>query len=155
MNLDEIINYRQVSDRIASSGQPEKQQFEWIASAGYEAVVNLSMPDSENALADEGSVVSCLKMIYVHIPVPFDAPQRRHLSLFLQFMSALSGQRVWVHCALNYRVSAFLYQYWRLSLGASPEQAQQVMLPTWKPDSVWRQFMSIEVDEAERPVQVP
>jgi len=143
----DITNFIQVSDHIASSGQPSQHQFKLIASEGYKAIVNLAMPDSENAIPEEGSIVTALKMLYVHIPVPFDTPEITHLQDFINIMNALSEQKVWVHCVVNYRVSAFLYQYWRIVNKASPEVARKVMHPSWEPDKVWQQFMKIEVNE--------
>lgn len=43
-------------------------------------------------------------------------------------MDALSDQIVWIHCALNHRVSAFLYQYRRLTQNLKHEEAEKVML---------------------------
>ena len=149
MCIKDIKNYLQISERIASSGQPEENQFKSIANAKYDVVVNLAMPNSENALPEEGNVVTANKMVYVHIPVPFDAPDIIHLKQFISIMKAFSEQRVWVHCVVNYRVSAFLYQYLRLVQGASEEQAQKVLLPSWQPNDVWKRFMTISTEQIE------
>ncbi|MCG8485969.1 MAG: phosphatase, partial [Chromatiales bacterium] len=74
MAIENITNYIRISDRIASSGQPEEQQFKDIAQAGFQVVINLAMPNSDNAIPEEGYIVTARKMSYVHIPVPFDAP---------------------------------------------------------------------------------
>lgn len=74
MALEEITNYMLVTDRIASSGQPDEMQFKDIAQAGYEVVINLAMPNSENAIPEEGYIVTAREMQYIHIPVPFEAP---------------------------------------------------------------------------------
>jgi protein tyrosine phosphatase (PTP) superfamily phosphohydrolase (DUF442 family) len=143
MSLREITNYLQVSERIASSGQPEEEQFRDIAKSGYGVVINLAMPNSTNAIPEEGNIVSALKMAYLHIPVPFEAPEASHLRAFIGSMQVFSDRKIWVHCVVNYRVSAFLYQYWRLALGAAPEEARKVMLPSWEPNEVWRKFMAL------------
>ncbi|SMN00465.1 hypothetical protein SPONN_1707 [uncultured Candidatus Thioglobus sp.] len=143
MNIKEIKNFIQASELIASSGQPTEQQIKFIAFAGYEVIINLAMPNSDNAIPEEGNIVTALKMIYIHIPVPYEAPNKTHLNNFLHIMEALSNQKVWVHCALNYRVSAFLYQYGRLSLKVNHQEAQKFMLPSWNPDDVWQEFMLI------------
>ncbi len=143
MCTEKIINQMRLSERIASSGQPEEREFKTIALAGYEAVINLAMPNSENAIPGEGNIVTALNMIYIHIPVPFDAPNKAQLNNFLNIMDGLSTRKVWVHCVLNYRVSAFLYHYWRYALKASDEEAQKVILPSWQPNSVWQHFMGI------------
>ena len=41
----DIHNHYRLTDSIASSGQPLEDQFKEIAEAGYEAVINLAMPD--------------------------------------------------------------------------------------------------------------
>lgn len=128
MSISEIINYIQISEHIASSGQPDEHQFKLIALEGYKAVINLAMPYSENAIPDEGNIVTALKLLYVHIPVPFDNPNVAHLHDYINVMDALSKQKVWVHCVVNYRASAFLYQYWHIVNKASPAEARKVML---------------------------
>jgi protein tyrosine phosphatase (PTP) superfamily phosphohydrolase (DUF442 family) len=147
MSIQDIGNYIQVSDRIASSGQPEDYQFKDIAEAGYEAVINLAMPNSENAIPEEGNIVTSLKMTYVHVPVPFDAPDVFHLRDFIKVMGALSDRKVWVHCVVNYRVSAFLYQYYRLVHGAQQQEAKKVMLASWEPNEIWQRFMALSSEE--------
>ena len=146
MGMDDITNYLQISDRIASSGQPEEHQFKDIAKANYQAVINLAMPNSENAIPEEGNIVTAHKMVYVHIPVPFDAPTVEHVRQFIKIMNVFSEQKVWVHCALNYRVSAFLYHYQRLQ-GATDEQASCAILPSWQPNEVWQRFMTLSMKE--------
>lgn len=147
MSIEEIKNYIQVSDRIASSGQPGEQQFRDIADAGYQVVCNLAMPDSENAIPEEGSIVTAHRMVYVHIPVPFDAPSIDHFRTFIRVMDAFSDKRVWVHCVVNYRVSAFLYQYLRLGQGVTQDEARKAMLSTWEPNAVWQRFMAYEIED--------
>ena len=147
MGIEKIENYIQVSDRIASSGQPEAHQFADIAEAGFEAVINLAMPDSDNAIPEEGNIVTSLEMTYVHIPVPFEAPDVSHLRAFIKVMEAFSHRKVWIHCVFNYRVSAFLYQYQRLVHGVQPHEAKKVMLPSWEPDDIWQRFMELSDEE--------
>lgn len=147
MSVEAVKNYIRVSDRIASSGQPKGEQFKAIAGAGYQVVINLAMPDSDNVIPEEGNIVTACRMAYVHIPVPFDAPDAGHLKRFIGVMAAFADQRVWVHCALNYRVSAFLYQYQRLVHGMAPAEAGMVMLPSWEPGEVWRRFMSLSGEQ--------
>ncbi len=85
-------------------------------------------------------------MTYVHIPVPFDAPDIDHLGMFLGVMNRFPDKKIRVHCAVNMRVSAFLYRYQRLVGGKKHEEALRVMLPTWKPIKVWQRFMALELE---------
>ncbi len=143
--MDQIINHIQLTEDVATSGQPTAAQFELIARAGYAAVINLAMPDSDRALADEGSVVTGFGMAYVHIPVPFEAPTARHLRQFIGAMRAFEGERVWVHCAVNARVSAFMYHYLRRVRGLPETAARSPILDRWEPemDPVWRDFLAM------------
>ncbi len=143
MCLAEIKHYHFISDRLTSSGQPSAEQLNDIATAGFKVVINLAMADSKNAISNEGGLVTSLGMVYVHQPVPFDVPSVSHLKAFFQAMREHENKKVWVHCALNYRVSAFLYHYHRMVLHQSDVEAKQVMLPSWQPNAVWQQFLSL------------
>lgn len=147
MSIEDITNYKSVTDFLASSGQPDEMQFKEIAAAGYEVVINLAMPNSDNAIPEEGYIVTARKMVYAHLPVPFEAPTVEHLRSFLALMAAFEGKKCWVHCVVNYRVSAFLYQYFRLVRNVSANEAKKVILAEWNPDPVWREFMALETED--------
>ncbi len=140
MSIDNILNTLSINKNVYTSGQPSPSQFMDIADAGFTSVINLAMPDSTNALPDEGGFVSEAGMNYFHIPVPFGAPTRAHLSLFLKLMKALEKDKIWVHCALNWRVSAFMYHYQKNVLNLS-ESERVPMLESWQPDEVWQEFL--------------
>ena len=144
MSIEDITNYKSISDVLASSGQPDEIQFKEIAAAGFEVVINLAMPNSDGAIPEEGYIVTARRMAYVHLPVPFEAPTAEHLKLFFALMEAFKGNKCWVHCVANYRVSAFLYQYFRLVQNLSPEEAEKVIIAEWEPDNVWQEFMVLE-----------
>ncbi|HQU17405.1 MAG: phosphatase [Chromatiales bacterium 21-64-14] len=141
MSIERITHYLRISERLCSSGQPDEAGFQAIAAAGFSAVINLAMPDSERAIPEEGSIVTELGMSYHHIPVPFDAPGPKHLKRFIGLMEGLKDERVWVHCAANYRVSAFLYLYRRWQ-GMPEDEARTALLPAWQPNPTWRAFMA-------------
>ena len=143
MAVEGIFNYIKISDKVSTSGQPSPDQFQEIAQAGFNTVINLAMPDSTNALPDEDGFVTEAKMNYFHIPVPFEAPNLQHLSLFLKLMKATHGEKVWVHCALNMRVSAFMQHYQRGVLKRKKSSSDYIStLEGWEPEEVWQKFMS-------------
>lgn len=146
------LNYHQATPDIATSGQPDRAQIHQIADDGYEAVINLAMHDSDNAIPEEGSLVASLGMYYFNIPVPFDEPTPDHLREFMGLMDVLAGKKVWVHCAVNARVSAFMYHYLTKKLGADEDAATSPLLAKWrgKMDDVWQEFMEITEDEMVR-----
>ncbi len=144
--LAQIYHFEQITDRIGCSGQPTREQFAAIHEAGFEAVINLALADSDHAIADEGNLVTALGMTYVHIPVKFDDPTVDDLRLFCDVMRSLAHRRVWVHCVVNARVSAFLYHYLRVVEGRSEAESRTQLLDRWSPtmDEVWRRFLAIE-----------
>ncbi len=147
--LNEIFNYVQLTDRVGTSGQPTADQFADIAAAGYKAVINLAMPDSTDALDNEGSLVSAQGMDYIHIPVPWEAPSADHLRRFFGAMHCYAGERVWVHCAMNLRVSAFMYHYLTSVENVPDEDATSPVIPRWEPqmDDTWREFLAMPRDQ--------
>ena len=150
--MEQPLNFFQSTDRIATSGQPGRAQFAEIAGLGYRAVVNLAMTNSDHAIADEGAIVTGLGMNYFHVPVPFDHPGKEHLRTFIGVMRALRGEKVWVHCVVNARVSAFMYHYLRWELGYDEERATSPILRGWRQQMapVWQTFLEIkriEIDD--------
>lgn len=139
--LQTILHYHPVNEHIASSGQPLAGEFTSIAEAGFQAVINLAMPNSPRYLPDESFRVISQGMDYYHIPVPFDAPTDGHFQRFVALMKMLKARKVWVHCALNYRASAFLFRYYRDVLEMPEPQAHNLLYPGWQPDTVWQQFI--------------
>ena len=151
LGMEDIINFYQITENIGTGGQPTISQLSEIAKANYTVVVNLAMHDSDNAIPEEGNIISSLGMTYIHIPVPFDAPSSSHLKKFCKVMDSLSGEKVFVHCAVNARVSAFMHQYLTLKKGVSSEQAISPLLQKWLPemDSNWKSIMESGIDEIE------
>lgn len=72
-------------------------------------MINLAPHGVENALVDEESSVLNAGMEYINIPVNFVRPTDRDVNQFAQLMNSLDDKKVWVHCAANMRVSAFMY----------------------------------------------
>lgn len=112
--LTHIKNFVQLTSSVGTAGQPRAEDFADIASAGYNAVINLAMADSEHALPNEGNLVAKLGMTYIHLPVNFQTPQVTDVAQFIRLMRGLDVDKVFVHCVLNLRVSAFMYHYLRL-----------------------------------------
>jgi ribosomal-protein-alanine N-acetyltransferase len=134
-------NVHAVGERLWTSGQLSLRDIERLPSLGIEAVVNLAPPTSSNALPGEAEAVTRLGLTYVQIPVPWEQPELSQLRQFFAVMDALEDRKVWVHCAKNMRVSAFLYLYRRLCRGESDASARHPMEEVWAPSGRWREFM--------------
>ena len=138
---DHIRNWRRLSDRLTTSGQPTEYDLKQIEALGVKHVINLALHTHEDALPDEAVSVSDLDMTYVHIPVEFDNPTEAHFTCFCAAMADIGAEPVHVHCILNYRVSAFLYRYNREVLGVKEDEARAQMEALWRPGGVWAKFI--------------
>ena len=145
-SLAEIDSFHAMGDKLGTAGQPTQEQFQIIRAAGFEAVINLALPTSDNAMVNEGSVVTGLGMSYVHIPVDFKAPAARDFGVFCRVMEAFDGRPVFVHCAANMRVSVFVFLYRILRQGVSPADAERDLHAIWKPDEVWGRFIREQME---------
>jgi protein tyrosine phosphatase (PTP) superfamily phosphohydrolase (DUF442 family) len=136
-----IRAYFKVGETIATSGQPTAEQFSGIAGSGYDVVVNLALPTSTYALEDEAAIVQSLGMTYIPIPVSWENPQLSDLQQFYEVMRQHAADKVWVHCAMNMRVSCFMYLYQYCVLGLPEQQAQYPMLEIWSPTGAWAELV--------------
>lgn len=139
-DLSGIRNFLELDKRLATSGMPQPEDFGAIRQAGFEVVINLAMPTSDNAMANEGDLVTRAGMIYIHIPVNFASPQAADFRRFARIMNAMEGQAVYVHYAANMRVSAFVFLY-RVLHGPPRLEAERDLKRIWEPDGVWRKFI--------------
>lgn len=144
-HLSEIINFLQISDKLATAGQPTVKQFRAIADAGYETVINLALPTSDGAIANEAQLVQSLGMEYIAISVNWESPTMADLDEFLQAMEQRQQQKIFVHCAKNMRVSAFVYLYRRLHLNCDHEQAIADLHKIWQPNETWQKFIDTKL----------
>jgi len=111
MSIDASYNFRRVSDRVTTSGLVPVEQLQELGDEGYQAVINLK-PDIEAEIgADEGQIVRDQGIDYTYLPVDFDAPTHADFEAFAAAMDEHDGQKVHVHCAANYRVTAFYGVY--------------------------------------------
>ncbi len=135
--LENIRAYLRLDENLATSGMPRPEQFADIAQAGFKTVINLALPTSDNALANEGELVTRAGMTYIHIPVNFEKPPVEDFERFTQMLTTCTSQKVWVHCAANMRVSAFVFLHRLRTQSASREQAEQDLRRIWEPEDAW------------------
>ena len=140
--LLEIYGFHSLGDRLATAGQPAEAQFETIRAAGFESIINLALPTSDNAIANEGNIVTGLGLSYVHIPVDFKAPTPQNFRSFCRVMEALVDRPVFIHCAANLRVSAFVFLYRVLCQHVSVSDAERDLHALWQPDEIWSRFIN-------------
>jgi len=144
MPVETIRNFLPLGDRLGTAGQPTEDELRDVAAAGYGAVVNLGLLDPRYCLPDEAGLAASLGLRYHHIPVPFDAPGVEHFRAFAAAMDeeAAADAKVFVHCAANYRVSAFLAVYGERRLGWTRKQADAHARALWPLNDVWADFLA-------------
>jgi protein tyrosine phosphatase (PTP) superfamily phosphohydrolase (DUF442 family) len=139
-NMDAENTY-QVFDWLWSSGQLSKADIANLPELGIEAVINLAVPTSSNALPGEDEFVTSLGITYVRIPVVWEKPEFECLRQFISIIRVFEGRKVWVHCAKNMRASAFIYLYRRYCRNEPDEVACQPMAAIWTPNETWQSFI--------------
>ncbi|PWH12707.1 MAG: phosphatase [Anaerolineae bacterium] len=143
MALTDILNFLCLEDGLCCSGQPTEAQFAEAARQGIEVVINLALHTSDNALPDEAGLVRTLGMEHIHIPVVWEAPQPADLEQFMDAMDAHQGKHILVHCAMNYRATAFLGLWRVLRRGWNAEEAFAPQRQIWSLADypVWEAFV--------------
>lgn len=155
-DLERITNFRCLTPDLITGGQPTEAQLALVAAAGAEVVINLGRLDPAYALPDERGTVVALGMAYEHIPVVWADPTLANLHEFFAVMDRHAGRRVFVHCAANYRASAFILLYRVLRLGWRLEDALPNLQAIWDPAEypAWQAFIEAALTgraEAEQP----
>jgi protein tyrosine phosphatase (PTP) superfamily phosphohydrolase (DUF442 family) len=146
--LSDARNFRELDPTLLTAGQPNEEQLADAAHLGCEVVINLALHDDPRySLEDEPGTVQSLGMAYVHIPVEFKAPTEQQFVAFCDAMDAHKGKKVLVHCAANYRVTAFLGLYRVIRQGWTPERAFEPMRSVWEPDETWKQFIANALEQ--------
>jgi protein tyrosine phosphatase (PTP) superfamily phosphohydrolase (DUF442 family) len=139
--IEDILNYRYISDRCATGGQPKPEEFALIKQRGYQTVINLAPPTAANALPNEREIVASLGMEYINIPVVWENPTLEDFTTFCEVMSARRDRSIFVHCAMNMRVSAFVYLYRCRILGVAESEALAIVTSVWQPNPTWQKFI--------------
>jgi uncharacterized protein (TIGR01244 family) len=99
------------NQQVITAGLPTEPQFAQLAQAGIKTVINLIPNDNPHALQNEQQIVTQLGMNYHNISVDWQQPTQENLQQFFSLMEQNGDAPVLVHCAANYRASAFYYLY--------------------------------------------
>lgn len=137
----EAENTHKVFDWLWTSGQLSISDLQSLPSLGFDAVINLALPTSSNAVLGEAEIVTGLGLTYIQIPVQWENPEIDKFYQLVNFLESMQGKKVWLHCAKNMRVSAFVYLYRRLILAENHEAAVYPMKEVWQPNDIWQAFI--------------
>ena len=141
-NLKKTFNYYKVPNLFETSGQPNNKQLLSIANSGYEAVINLAPNTTiEGRIINEEDILKSNNITYIHIPVDFNNPLDEDFNKFVAALQENKHKKIWVHCAANMRVSAFVFKYRRDVLGLSQKNIEQDLKAIWIPNKAWSFFL--------------
>ena len=142
-DLSKIYNYHDIPGLFTTSGQPNSHQLNLIAKDGYDAVINLA-PNSvfEGSVINEAEILTANKVKYIHVPVNFNNPTTDDFLLFVKSLNENKDKKIWIHCAANMRVSAFVYKYRRDVLGLDEKKIIEDMKLIWTPNRIWSNFLN-------------
>ncbi len=143
MSTQEIYNYRKLNDHLSTGGQPTEAQLKSAAEEGFNTVINLATFHPEHSLADEAGLVRSLGMAYHYIPVDWSNPTLQDFQAFENLMNQSAGVKTLVHCAANFRVTAFYALYAMKHLGWSENQAEAFRMSIWQGSHypIWEKFI--------------
>lgn len=136
-SLHDIKNFRFVSDKFASAGMIDLKQYSHIKAYGFKHVINL-IPGMQ---LKERRHVESLDMTYEQIPVDWGNPTLADFEKFVALMKSYGGEKVFVHCQLNWRASSFVYLYRVTQLGISPQDAKTDLKAIWSPHDGWDKYI--------------
>ena len=140
--IEGSYNFRRVSANLTTSGVVGSQRLQALAGQGYQALINLLPDSSQQAVAEEAQLVRAQGLEYIHIPVDFVQPGVAEYAQFCTHMDRLAQTPVHVHCAANYRVTAFYACYAEQRGLWTREQAMAFIDDVWRPQDYpgWPQW---------------
>ena len=151
MSTEEIFNYVKVDDRISTAGQPTENQLRDAAAEGFTTIINLAPVNPPYTPANEAGLARELGLNYITIPVAWNNPTDADFAAFERAMSETAGDKTLIHCAANFRVTAFYTLYARKHLGWSEAQAATLRDRIWAGSDypVWEAFIARKAAESE------
>lgn len=98
-----------------------------LAAQEFTTVMNLLPHDNEYAIANEQEIIEQQGLAYHSIPVDFAAPGEENFKAFSSLLDSIGHQKTLIHCAANYRVSAFYALYGYRQLGWTEQQTDDLI----------------------------
>ena len=152
MSTESIYNFIRIDDRLITGGHPTAEQLQSVADEGFTTVINLSTYNQGYSLEGEDEIVASLGMDYTNIPVDWNNPTDADFVAFEEAMVRRGDAPLFLHCAANYRVTAFYSLYAQKHLGWTTEQAAAFRFQIWALDRypAWDDFIARQTAEIEQ-----
>lgn len=145
-------NRVEIGPRLVTSGQPDAAELDGLAANGFGAVIYLAPPTVPDAVHDEALRVGRQGLVFVNLPIRFDAPTGEDRRAFSAILSAVSASvapgKVLVHCQINLRASTMTFLHRVVEEHADPRAAWAAVSRVWTPDGPWRALVDDELRRA-------
>lgn len=138
-------NFVAINSTLATSGQPSEAALRTLAERGYQAVVYLAPGDVPNAVPKERELLAAQGIAFVHIPIPFGAPDSTHVDALFAALNRLKSRKTLVHCEINMRASTMVFLYRTIQLREDPALAYESVSRIWSPRGPWRRLVVEEL----------
>ena len=144
MIIQKAYNFKQLDKFVSSSGTLKNIDLKSFLSENYSVVINLLPNDSEYAIEGEKKDLESLGIHYVYIPIDWSEPKHSDYEAFESAMTVNDGKKLHIHCAANYRASAFFAIYAYNHMGWSKSKLTAFINGIWKISEypVWVEFVS-------------
>lgn len=145
-------NQVEISAQLVTSGQPTAEELASLGAQGYGAVIYLAPPTVPDAVPDEALIVGRQGLIYVNLPIAFDAPTAADVEAFDALVQALAPRlgerRLLVHCQVNLRASTLVFLHRATVRREDPANAWDAVSRVWTPRGPWRTLVQTRLAAA-------
>lgn len=141
--MQTLYHFRQNTDLITSSGALTDEALPQLVALDYQLVINLLPDSNKNALADEQQRIESTGISYFYIPVDFTNPTEQQYQEFSKILNTHQSLKTHIHCAANFRASAF-YAVYAFEAGQwSQQKAEAFITNIWQPQQypIWWSFL--------------
>ena len=108
-------------------------------------MIYLAPPTVHDAVRDEHLIVGRQGLIFINIPIRFDAPSEADFDAFAAALRGLGERKVLVHCQVNMRASTMVFLYRAIVLKEDPKRAYDAVEKVWVPEGPWRRLIQDEL----------
>lgn len=145
----ESYNFKAFVSGIDTAGVVGAERLATLSEESYAAVVNLLPDDSEYAVTNEKDIIESQQLEYHYRAVDFAAPSDEDYEWFESTVKNLPAGKSLIHCAANYRVSAFSSIYAFRNLGWSYTEAKRFISQVWNLEehTAWNTFVESWIAE--------
>jgi len=141
----EAPNVVPIDAHLVTSGQPSAKGLRTLRDQGFQAVIYLAPSTVQDAIAEEPKILEAQGIEFVHIPIPFNAPDESHFLAVSEALGRLRERKVLVHCQVNLRASSMVFLYRAIVEKQDPARAYEAVARVWSPEGPWKTLIAAEL----------